>query len=136
MTPQQPPIVLAMVPADRILVDVATGKNTVEGTFQSLSATVFPFVCQRFAVYVVLTDGYGETRVRLVLVDVDEEREPVFEMETMVEFSDPLAVAEVAFTREVVAFPEPGEYRLQLFAANEPLMERRVQISFREDERL
>jgi hypothetical protein len=136
MPPQQPPTILAMVPADRILVDVATGKNTIEGTFQSLRAEAFPFVCERFAVYVILPDGYAQTRVRLNLVDVDEEHEPIFELETVVEFSDPLTAVDIAFTREAVTFPEPGEYRLQLFAAGEPLMERRLQIGFRGTESL
>jgi hypothetical protein len=49
-------------------------------------------------------------------------------LETVVSFADPLVVLEVVFTQARVVFPEPGEYRLQLFAAGEPLLERRLQV--------
>jgi hypothetical protein len=122
-----------MVLADRILVDVATGKNTIEGTLASLRAASFPFTCRTFAVYVVLTEGCGETRIRLRLVDVDEAGEALFEVQTVISFSSPIQVVEMAFTQQRVVFPEPGEYRLQLFAADQPLVERRLQIGVEHD---
>jgi len=79
---QQPPIVLAMILADTVLLDVATGKNVIHGTYQALEAATFPFTHPSIVVYVVLK----------------------------------------------VVFPEPGEYRLQLFVAGEPLLERRLQV--------
>jgi hypothetical protein len=33
---QQPPLVLAMLLADTVLLDVATGKNIIQGTYQAL----------------------------------------------------------------------------------------------------
>jgi hypothetical protein len=39
----------------------------------------------------------------------------------------------MAFTQQRVVFPEPGEYRLQLFAADQPLVERRLQIGVEHD---
>ena len=38
----QPPVVLAMVLADTVLVDVTTGKNTIQGTYQKLRARGLP----------------------------------------------------------------------------------------------
>lgn len=43
-------------------------------------------------------------------------------------FPDPLAVVEVVFSKANVLFPAPGEYRVQLFAAGEPLRERRLHV--------
>jgi hypothetical protein len=130
---QQPPIVLGMILADTILLDVATGKNVIQGTYQALEAATFPFTHPSIVVYVVLTEGYGETSVRLRLTDVDESRPPIFELETVVTFSDPFVVLEVVFRETRVVFPEPGEYRLQLFGAGEPLLERRVQVGPEQD---
>jgi hypothetical protein len=125
---QQPPLVLAMILADTVLLDVATGKNVIYGTYQALEAAAFPFTHPSIVVYVALTEGYGETIVRLRLTDVDELRPPIFQLETMVNFSDPFLVLEIVFRESKVVFPTPGEYRLQLFGADEPLLERRLQV--------
>jgi len=47
-------------------------------------------------------------------------------VETEVVFEDPRAVLELALHLQNVTFPEPGEYRLQLFSGSTPLMERRL----------
>ena len=41
---------------------------------------------------------------------------PIFQLETIVNFSDPFLVLEIVFRETKVVFPAPGEYRLQLFA--------------------
>jgi hypothetical protein len=133
MPSQKAPTLLALVPADRILVDVATGKSTIEGTFRSLKSATFPFTCRTFAVYIVVTDGYGQTNMQLRLIDLDEEGDPILDVEAVVDFTDPLEVVELTFTPDQVTFPEPGEYRLQLFGAGEPLAERRVLVGILEE---
>ena len=125
---QQPPLVLAMILADTVLLDVSSGKNIIQGTYQALEATTFPFTHPCIVVYVALTEGYGETPIRLRLTDVDEMRPAILELETVVNFSDPFIVLEIVFRETKVVFPEPGEYRLQLFGAGEPLLERRLQV--------
>ena len=59
------------------------------------------------------------------LIDVDEERPPQFEGELIAEFQDPREVVELDYHFSGVVFAAPGEYRLQLFAAGEFLLERR-----------
>lgn len=66
------------------------------------------------AAYVALADGRGEVSCRVRLIDADESREPVFEDEVAVTLPDPLAEVELVFHLRDLAFPEPGEYRLQL----------------------
>jgi hypothetical protein len=125
---QQPPDVLAMILADAVLRDLATGKNVIQGTFHVIAALSFPWTHPSMVVYVVLTEGYGNTPLKLRLVDVDESRPPIFELETVVNFPDPLVVLEVVFTRSNIVFPDAGEYRVQLFGAGEPLLERRLNV--------
>jgi len=77
--------------------------------------------------YVSLTDGRGKTALRVELVDVNEENEPIWEdSDYTVDFVDPRMVVEVSYPIPLVTFPEPGEYRFKLFANDEFIMERRI----------
>jgi hypothetical protein len=120
------PMALAMVVCDAVWVDPATGKSTILGTFASIHGHDFPLAVPTMAVYLALTDARGVVPLELRLVDVDEEQEPVFQTELSQEFADPIVVAELVVILENKIFPTPGEYRLQLFAAGDFLMERRV----------
>jgi hypothetical protein len=79
--------------------------------------------------YITVTDGYGTVRIGARLVDADEERDAIWEDEHEVEFEDPRTVADIAFLIADATFPQPGEYRFQLFAAGEFLMERRIVVA-------
>jgi hypothetical protein len=123
---QQPPEVFALVIADYVHRDDGTNKLFILGTRISLNAATFPFQCPSLAVYAGMIDGRGETAVRLRLIDADEEREPVLDFETTVNFLDPTEELEVAFRLIDLVFPEPGDYRLQLYGAGHFLRERRL----------
>jgi uncharacterized protein DUF6941 len=125
---QQPPDVLAMVLADTVLQEPATGKFFIQGTYSVIMATDFPWPHPNLTVYFAITNGHGKTPIKVRLVDVDEDREPIFQMDAVLDFADPLVVVESVFTARGVQFPEPGEYRLQFFGAGEPLRERRIQV--------
>ena len=122
----QAPYPLAMVVCDAIWRDPGTGKSFILGCFESISATEFPCTHPLIAVYVALTDGRGSTPIKLRLVDVEAEEEPLVEMELDVEFQDPRMVAELTLHMKDVAFPKPGEYRFQLSSGTAPLLERRI----------
>ena len=119
------PYPLAMVVCDAVCRDSA-GKLTLVGTFGLIAATDFPAKHPAFTIYVSLTDGHGIVRLRVQLVDTDEQREPVFEIDGEVSFEDPRAVHEICFEIKNIVIPAPGEYRLKLFANNEFLIERRI----------
>lgn len=120
------PMALAMIVCDAVWVGPATGKSTILGTFALILGYEFPVTVATMAVYLALTDARGRARLRLRLVDVDEEREPAFETELDQDFPDPIEVIELAVVLENTTFPAPGEYRLQLFAADEFVIERRI----------
>jgi hypothetical protein len=131
--PPHVPNVLAMILADAVLRDLGTNKNFIQGTFHVLAAPSFPWTHPSMVVYLVLTDGHGAIPLKLRLVDVDESSPAIFEVETTVNFPDPLLVLELVFPRSNIVFPEPGEYRVQLFGAGEPLLERRLNVVLLED---
>jgi hypothetical protein len=122
----QAPDVVAMILADNILRDVSD-KFYIQGTYNLIFSKEFPFIYP-ITLYIALTDGYGETPIRIRLVDVNEARPPVFENELTVKFPDPLTVAELTCLVRMAIFPEPGEYRIQLYGAGQFLRERRLQV--------
>jgi hypothetical protein len=123
---QQPPDVLAMVLADAVLRDATSGKCFIQGTYSAILAATFPHRHPSIVVYFAITSGHGKTPIKLRLVDVDEVRDPVFERESILDFPDPLVVAEGVLGVIGPVFPEPGEYRLQLLGAGTLLRERRI----------
>jgi hypothetical protein len=122
---QQAPEVLALLIADYVHRDDSTGKFFILGTRASVGAAAFPFNCPTLAVYSSLVDGRGETPIRIRLIDADETREPVLEFETTMTFLDPTEEVEIVFRLVDLVFPEPGDYRLQLYGAGQFLRERR-----------
>ena len=123
------PVCLAMVVADSHYKDPFTSKHTLLGIFSTLGGSGFPLTHPHLSVYVALSDGHGRTPILLEMLDADEEREPVFKFEGHVDFEDPRNVIEMCFGTSVIQFPEPGEYRLKLFAGREFIMERKILVS-------
>ena len=122
------PYALALVVCDAIWRDPGTGKRTILGCFSAILAKEFPTKHPLMSVYAAITDGRGKVPVALRLVDVDEERDPVFELKGEVKFDDPRIVAEIDFAAANVVIPGPGEYRLQLMSGANLLMERRIAV--------
>ncbi len=121
------PICLAMVVCDSHYRDPFTNKCTLIGTFSALAGEAFPIVHPHITIYVAaLLDGHGKIPIRLEMVDTDEECIPLFNFEGSVTFTDPRHVIEMCFQAGAISVPEPGEYRLKLFAGSQFIMERRI----------
>ena len=121
-----PPLVLALVLADNGHVDPTSNKCFVLGTIGVLRFASFPAQLRKLCIYAALTEGRGKTDLTIRLVDADEPGEPIFSRNVEVGFETPLAVVELMYVRADLEIPEPGEYRLQLCAAGNPLCERRL----------
>ncbi len=122
-----------MVLCDAVHRDSATGKHTILGTFSTVGADTYPAKVG-FCIYFAITDGLGQTRLRLRLVDaesgiVDKTENgtegPVFKIEFDIPFEDPLVVMETAVGVET-ALPKPGLYHCELWAGDDLLMSRRL----------
>jgi hypothetical protein len=123
-----PPIPLAMIVCDLVWRDPTSQKFAILGVFSMLRADEFPLVYPRIAVYTVLTEVRGKVPLLLRVVDTNEEFETVGEVRTEIESNDPIANFEIIVNLNSVTFPEPGEYRVQLYAGKHFLVERRVNI--------
>lgn len=124
-----PPDALAIGICDLIYRDRGTGKRFILGCFSALHAHEFPAVHPHLGVYLDLTNGRGPVTLKVQIVDSDEEREPIWLAEQVVEFADPRMVAELDFMIGGLAFPEPGEYRVQVYASGQFVIERRLLVN-------
>jgi hypothetical protein len=120
------PYPLAVVICDLVWKDPGTGKATLLGCFSALMGPKFPLSVLSLGLYVALTDGRGKIPIRIRIVDVDESHPPVLETDLEFEFADPRMIAEVCMNMQGLIFPKPGEYRCQVFAGSEFLIERRL----------
>jgi hypothetical protein len=121
-----PPSPLAMVICDAIHRDPGSGKPFLLGCFSTIYSQKFPAAHPMMCVYVEMTNGRGKIPCRLQMVDVDEVRKPVFEINEQIDSPDPRAVCQIFFLIPGAVIPDPGEYRIQLFAMDQFLMERRI----------
>lgn len=120
------PVVLALTLCDLIYLDPATGKRSLLGLFSVAVGATFPLTLGHMAIHAALTECIGKLLLTLRIVDVNEVRQPVVEVKGDVDSDDPLTVIDLGFVMGPVSFPEPGEYRIQLFCNGTPLMERRL----------
>ena len=123
-----PPDVLSMVVCDQIITDRATGKQSLIGMFSRIHAQGFPASHPQLCIFVALTDGYGETELEIRIVDANDERPPLVAGKGRVRFKTPRAIANLALQFHGLTFPEPGEYRVQLWAGGELLREARLEM--------
>jgi hypothetical protein len=99
------------------------------GCFSALHAFEFPAVHHALGVYLDLTNGRGQVMIRVQIVDTDQSSDPLAVIEQTIEFADPRMVAELDFMFGGLTFPEPGEYRVQVFATDQFVIERRLLVN-------
>ena len=122
------PDVLSMIVCDQIITDRITGKQSLIGMFSRVHSPVFPAVHPQLSVFVALTEGHGEVELRIRIVDSNEARPPIVEGKGKVQFKNPRAIAHLALQFHGLRFPEPGEYRVQLYTGSELLREARLEM--------
>lgn len=122
----QVPFALSMILCDAVHIDESTGKAFILGCFGSIGAETFPAQHPRMTVFAEVTDCRGTTPFLVRVIDVDERHPPLAEATTEVEMPDPLQTGMLVLPLEDLVFPEPGEYRVQLFSGHAPLIERRL----------
>ena len=121
-----PPELLSAVVCDMVIVDALTGKGTVVGIFDTINAFEYPVRHNALFVFCQLTNGRGRVKVRIQIVDLQDEEKILCESTVEQEFIDVRQVANVVLGVNGLVFPHPGEYRVQVFAGTDFLGERRI----------
>jgi len=122
------PDVLAMLFADDVHRDSVSGKYTVLGTYATLGVPFFPWTQDAVIVYLAFTDAEGKFSLRLRVIDAAQKAPPLIQQESILYLSQPRMVAERAFVLINLQFPEPGEYRVQLFSDGHLIRERSLKL--------
>jgi hypothetical protein len=150
------PVLQALVLADHVYQDKASGKMVIAGTFNRLhvfrhgaprdgapvpagdeerSAEAarklrYRDICKAGSpwAYVSLTEIHGTAPLELRYVDLSDNN-VMLRVEFSVKSDSPLATVEVPVPMPVLPTPHPGSYALELFANGEPLGSHRVIVS-------
>jgi len=123
-----PPAALCLLVCDDMIIDQETGKHSLIGIFDRIGAPQFPARHHRLSLYIELTNGHGQYDIKVGLMDVKADEE-VISIGGPMSFPDPLAVVKMRLRLNNVVFPRFSEYRFQVWANNELLMERRLIVS-------
>ena len=123
------PDVLSFLVCDQIIHDRLTGKHSLIGLFSTIHSYRFPVMHSQLSVYAALTDGHGKTPLRIRIVDANDARPPLVEGQGAVEFKDPRAIANLVLQFRGLTFPEPGQYRVQLYCQDTLLREARLMLA-------
>lgn len=121
-----PPVLLSVIICDLVIIDRITEKPSIIGAFETISAPKYPARHPKLTFFCQLTNGHGKVEVTVKLVHVQDEDKTLFEGTVEQEFKDVRQVANLTFDIGGIVFPEPGEYRFQIYAGTEFLGERRI----------
>ncbi len=130
------PILQALVLADQVYTDAASGKKIIAGTFNRLWAKSFPKMFSRptFA-YICLTEVQGTVNLVLRYVDLSESN--VLMQLTLPPLSadNPLDSVELAIQVPPFPMPHEGVYAFELYAEKELIGARRIRVTKQEPKR-
>lgn len=122
-----PPIILSVIPCERVIQNAQSGDYSLIDILAHVRAPDFPVTAPSFAIFVEFTGARGEVALMLRVVDADEARPPVCEVRAGGPvLENPLTTAALAVTLPGIVFPEPGEYRIQVWYGGELLRERKL----------
>jgi hypothetical protein len=127
MVPALLPKVLSFLVAKYAHENPQTKLWSIYGVYTSVSAAEFP-AAQPVTVYLEVTNLRTPTNLRLLLVDADESRPPLFEKPIPLGAFDPHFVLVINYDHGAVIVPAPGVYRLQLFAQDNLIAERLLEV--------
>ncbi len=105
----------AMLICDQAVQEGATGKTSLVGVFENVSAHQYPAHCGLFTVYAKLTDAQGEYRIRLELISLGDFT-VIGQKEFRATIGDRMVPAELVFQIGGLVFEKPGRYEFRLYA--------------------
>jgi hypothetical protein len=104
-----------MLLCDLTIREHGTGKISLIGVFEHISAGRFPVVHRALSVYAKLTDAEGDYTIRLDLVRLDD-NQLIAQGTLKATFADRMSPGELIFNLENLALERPGHYEFRLYA--------------------
>ena len=120
------PVLMSIIVCDRVIFDRITGMPSIVNIVQTINAPKFPVRHDQLVFFCEMTNGHGSTRLKIRLVDLENQDKAIFEQGQSVDFKDVRQIVTVAVNLMGVVFHHTGEYRFQLYANDILLGERSI----------
>ena len=104
-----------MLLCDLTIREHGSGKISLIGVFENISAPRFPVVHRALSVYAKLTDAEGDYVIRLELIRL-EDSHVVAQGTLTATFADRMSPGELIFNLENLGLERPGRYEFRLSA--------------------
>jgi hypothetical protein len=104
-----------MLLCDLTIREHGSGKISLIGVFENISAAGFPVVHRALSVYAKLGDAEGDYTIRLELVRLDDNH-MVAQGTLKAAFADRMTPGELVFNLENLGIERPGRYEFRLYA--------------------
>jgi len=105
------PVLVALLFADKVIVEDKNKKKTIVGTFTRFYSDKFPVSFPTWYIYAAATNISGDHSFSLILV-LEKEMQVVYPINGKLKVEDPRAVIELIFPVDQAIFPAAGEYTL------------------------
>jgi hypothetical protein len=121
------PVLVALLFADRVLVEEGNHKKTIVGTFTEFHADKFPAVFPPWFIYAAATNIEGEHSFSLNLV-LEKESQIVLGINGKMKAGHRNKVNELVFPIQRAIFPGPGTYTLTFNIGGAPVGSRLLEV--------
>jgi hypothetical protein len=113
------PALKSLLLCDQIIQEAGTQKKSLIGVFHNIQAANFPATHPSLALYANLTDAAGSYTIEVRIVHLDTGNDLAKAVLPTLQWADRLAPAEICLQMQLLRFPVPGKYEVQLLANGE-----------------
>ncbi|MCI0362669.1 MAG: hypothetical protein L0Y44_06385 [Phycisphaerales bacterium] len=122
------PIPIALLVADDVYQDGATGKWVIAGVFSTIWTNNLPARHEKLVIFWQLTGISGQCDLRL-RIEHAETGDPIFEVVGPIKSPSKLDVISVPVPIRKAIFPKQGKYWIQLLSGEEILIQAPLQVN-------
>ncbi len=120
------PILLSAIICSRVIFDKVSGQPSIIDIMQTINAANYPARHAQLVFFCEMTNGHGITDITIRLVHDQEKEKVIFEQQGHLKFADVKQIVTLVMNLRGIVFPQPGEYRFQLFTGDSLVGERRI----------
>ena len=127
-----PPMKTAILLCDKVIVEHNTNKKSLIGCFTNVSGPEFPFTLDAFTIFLTLIGGHGKNSCRVEVKHMTKDDiggKAIAKLMGDVVFKNPNDTVELAFEFKKFQFMEPGQYAIHFLCDNNPVAERRFNVT-------
>jgi hypothetical protein len=121
----QSPVVQSLLVCEQLVVEARTGNMTLVNCFTRRVVRRFPTEELPFVVFAVLTNGFGEMPLEILIHRLDNYEE-IYRFSQKVRFSSPLQAVRCVLHTRSCSFPVAGEYQVSLVVGQDSIAQCKI----------